>query len=190
MIAKPLSVTHLLARTWQLMLLRGLAAILFGALALLWPSLTLVILVILYAVYALSDGVFALAQALRGGGLIPRWWLALVGIANLAAGAIALAWPQLTAIILIILIILIGASAMARGLLEIVGAVQMRKVIDNEWTLIASGTISVLFGLGVMLAPRAGALALAWLIGLWAIALGVLIVALALRLRRLRRRSR
>ena len=71
MIAEPLSVAHLLARTWWLVLLRGLAAILFGALALLWPHLTLVILVILYAVYALSDGVFALAEALRGGGLIP-----------------------------------------------------------------------------------------------------------------------
>jgi uncharacterized membrane protein HdeD (DUF308 family) len=185
MIAEPLSVAHLLARTWWLVLARGLAAILFGALALLWPHLTLVILVVLYAVYALSDGVFALAEALRGGGLIPRWWLVLVGAGNLGAGAAALAWPQLTAILLIVLI---GASAVARGLFEIVGAIQMRKVIDNEWTLIASGTISVLFGVGVMLAPRAGAVALAWLIGVWAIALGVLIVALALRLRRLRRR--
>jgi uncharacterized membrane protein HdeD (DUF308 family) len=185
MIAEPLSVAHLLARTWWLVLMRGLAAILFGALALLWPHLTLVILVILYAVYALSDGVFALAEAVRGGGLIPRWWLVLIGAANLGAGIAALAWPRLTAILLIVLI---GASAMARGLFEIVGALQMRKVIDNEWTLVASGTISTLFGLGVILAPRAGALALAWLIGLWAIALGVLIVGLALRLRRLRRR--
>ncbi|KQY35215.1 hypothetical protein ASD38_01180 [Caulobacter sp. Root487D2Y] len=185
MIAEPLSVAHLLARTWWLVLLRGLAAILFGALALLWPHLTLVILVILYAVYALSDGVFALAEALRGGGIVPRWWLVVIGVANLVAGVAALAWPALTAILLIILI---GVSAVARGLFEIIGAVHMRKVIDNEWMLIASGTISVLFGAGVVLAPRAGALALAWLIGVWAIALGVLIVALALRLRRLRRR--
>ncbi len=183
MIAEPLSVAHLLARTWWLVLARGLAAIVFGALALLWPHLTLVVLVILYAVYALSDGVFALSEALRGGGVIPRWWLVLIGVANLGAGAAALAWPRLTAILLIILI---GASAVARGLFEIIGAIHLRKVIDNEWTLVASGTISVLFGIGVMLAPRAGAVALAWLIGLWAMALGGLIVALALRLRRLR----
>jgi uncharacterized membrane protein HdeD (DUF308 family) len=82
MIAEPLSVAHLLARTWWLVLLRGLAAILFGALALLWPHLTLVVLVILYAVYALSDGVFALAEAVRGGGLIPRWWLVVIGVGN------------------------------------------------------------------------------------------------------------
>lgn len=185
MIAEPLSVAHLLARTWWLVLLRGLAAILFGALALLWPHLTLVILVILYAVYALSDGVFALAEAVRGGGWIPRWWLVAIGLANIIAGAAALAWPQLTAILLILLI---GASAVVRGLLEIIGAIHLRKVIDNEWALIGSGVVSVLFGAGVILAPRAGALALAWLIGLWAIALGVLIVVLALRLRRLRRR--
>jgi uncharacterized membrane protein HdeD (DUF308 family) len=183
MIAEPTSVAHLLARTWWLVLLRGLAAILFGALALTWPHLTLVSLVILYAAYTLSDGVFALAEALRGGGVIPRWWLALVGVGNLAAGVAALTWPRLTAVLLIILI---GASAVARGLFEIIGAIHMRKVIDNEWMLVASGTISVLFGVGVMLAPRAGAVALAWVIGLWAMALGLLIVGLALRLRRLR----
>ncbi|MFZ0266565.1 HdeD family acid-resistance protein [Caulobacter sp.] len=187
MIVEPLSVVHLLARTWWLALLRGLAAILFGALVLLWPQLTLVSLVILYAVYALSDGMFALAEALRGGGLIPRWWLVVIGAGNLLTAAAALAWPALTAILLIILI---GASAVTRGLFEIVGAVHLRKVIDNEWTLVASGTISVLFGIGVMLAPRAGAVALAWLIGLWAIALGLLIVVLALRLRRLRQALR
>lgn len=187
MIAEPLSVAHLLARTWWLVLARGLAAILFGALALLWPHLTLMILVVLYAVYAVSDGVFALAEAVRGGGLIPRWWLVVIGVTHIAAGAAALAWPHLTAILLILLI---GASAVARGLLEIIGAIHLRKVIDNEWSLIGSGAISVLFGIGVILAPRAGAVALAWLIGLWAIALGVLIVVLALRLRRLRGRLR
>ncbi len=185
MIAEPLSVAHLLARTWQLVLARGLAAILFGTLALLWPHLTLMILVVLYAVYALGDGAFALAEAVRGGGWIPRWWLVVIGIANLAAGGAALLWPHLTAVLLILLI---GASAVARGLFEIIGAIHLRKVIDNEWSLIGSGAISVLFGIGVILAPRAGAVALAWLIGLWAIALGVLIVVLAFRLRRLRHR--
>lgn len=184
MSVQPLILTDILGRTWWLELLRGVAAILFGAMALLWPHLTLFILVVLYAVYALSDGVFALASAIRGGGLMPRWWLALVAAGNLIAGAAALAWPHITALLLVILI---GASAVARGLFEIIGAIQLRKVIDNEWTLILSGIISVLFGVGVMIAPRAGAVALAWLIGLWAIAMGLLVVALAFRLRRLRR---
>jgi uncharacterized membrane protein HdeD (DUF308 family) len=179
----PLSLDHLMGRAWWLVLLRGLAAILFGILALLWPHLTLFTLVILYAVYALSDGVFALVAAVRGGGLAPRWWLALVGVANLAAGGAALAWPKITAILLIILI---GALAVARGLLEIAGAIQMRKVIDNEWMLILSGAVSVLFGLGVMIAPKAGALALIWVIAIWAVVFGVLAVGFALRLRRLR----
>jgi len=116
MTAQPLSLPNLLGRAWWLVLLRALAAIVFGVAALLWPHLTLVTLALLYALFALGDGVFALGAALHGGGLAPRWWLVLVGLASLAAGAFALAWPGITAILLVMLI---GASAVTRGLLEI-----------------------------------------------------------------------
>ena len=178
------SFASLLARAWWLVLLRGLAAILFGVLAFLWPGLTLLTLVILFAVYAVFDGVLALSAAFQGGGLASGWWLVLVALANLAAGVIALLWPHVTALVLILLI---AASAVARGLLEIVGAIRLRKVIDNERMLILSGAVSVVFGLAVMIAPRAGALALAWLVAIWAVVFGLLTVGLALRLRRIRR---
>lgn len=171
-----------LSRAWWLLLLRGLAAIAFGVLTFVWPQVTLLTLVILYGVYAILDGAFALLGAIRGGGLAPRWWLAVVGLVGLAAGAVALALPDLTAVALVVII---GAAAIARGIFEIVGAIQLRKTIRNEWLLILSGAISVLFGLAVIVVPGAGALALVWLIGAWAIVAGVLTVALALKLRKI-----
>lgn len=174
--------TEALGRAWWLVLLRGLAAIAFGVLAFAWPGLTLFTLVVLYAVYALLDGLFSVVAAIRGGGLTPRWWLALVGVVGLAAGLIALIWPQITALVLVILI---GSAAIVRGVFEVIGAIQLRKVIRNEWLLILSGTLSVLFGFALIVAPGAGAVALVWFIGAWAVALGVLMVGLALRLRRL-----
>lgn len=172
-----------LGRAWWLVLLRGLAGIGFGVMALAWPGMTLFVLIILYGVYALLDGVLALGAAARGGGLVPRWWLALAGLVGLAAGAIALIWPGITALVLVLVI---GAAAIVRGVFEIVGALQLRKAIRNEWMLIVSGAISVVFGLILIAAPGAGAVALVWLIGLWAIAFGVFFVILSLRLRRLK----
>lgn len=176
------SLFNLLGRAWWLVLLRGLAAVVFGVLAFLWPHITLLTFVILYAVYAISDGIFALAAAVRGGGG-PRWWLILVGVIGLAAGALALIWPGITALLLIMVI---GAASIVRGLFEIVGAIQLRKVIANEWLLVLSGAVSVLFGVAVMVAPQAGALALIWLIAIWAVVFGVLTVGFGLRLRRLK----
>lgn len=154
----------------------------FGILAFAWPGVTLLTLVVFYGVYALFDGVFALIAAIRGGGVAPRWWLALVALASVAAGVIALLWPGITAIALVVVI---GAAAIVRGVFEIIGAVQLRKTIDNEWFLGLSGAISVLFGMAILAAPGLGALTLVWLIAAWAILFGVLMVGLSLRLRKL-----
>jgi uncharacterized membrane protein HdeD (DUF308 family) len=162
-------ILHALARNWWLLLLRGLVSILFGVLAFIWPGITLLSLVIIYGAYALADGIFAIIAAFRGeGGPAPRWWLVLVGLMGIAA---------------LTLLMLIGAWALVRGIFEIVGAIRLRKEIDNEWMLILSGIISVLFGAYMLLAPGAGALALIWVIGAYAIIAGVLLVALAFKLR-------
>ena len=170
---------HWLARNWWIVLLRGLAAILFGLLAFVLPGVTLITLVILYGVYALVDGIFALIAAVRGGSG-PRWWLAVVGLLGVAAGLLTFLWPAITALLLAAFI---GAWSLARGIFEIVGAIRLRKEIDNEWLLILSGVLSVLFGAAVLLMPGAGALAIVWIIGAYAIVLGFLHVGLALRLR-------
>ena len=172
---------HALANNWWLLMLRGIAAIVFGVLAFIWPGLTLLTLVLLYALYAVIDGALALWGAVTGGhGGTSRWWLAAVGILGIVVGLLAAIWPGLTALILIAII---GASALIRGVIEIFGAIELRKEIDHEWLLIVSGLLSVIFGLVVLFRPGAGAVALVWLIALYAIAIGIVTVVLSLRLR-------
>jgi uncharacterized membrane protein HdeD (DUF308 family) len=181
-----------LTRSWWLLLLRGVAGIVFGISAFIWPGLTVLALTLLYGAYALADGVTALGAAFTGGGdkdakgAIPTWWLALIGLLGIAAGAVAFLWPGLTAFALIIMI---GAWAVTIGVLEIIGALWLRKEIEDEWLLIVAGLVSVLFGLALLLRPGAGALALAWAIGAFALLSGVLHLAFALRLKRVRGRS-
>jgi uncharacterized membrane protein HdeD (DUF308 family) len=173
---------HALAKCWWLLLLRGIAAIIFGFLAFIWPGLTLLTLVLFYGAFALLDGVLSLWAAFSGGGKpAPTWWLIIVGIAGIAAGIVTFVWPGITAILLVLFI---GAWAFIHGIFQIIGAIQLRKEIDNEWTLILGGIVSVLFGAIVFFAPGAGALGLVWAIAAYSIVFGALLVALSLRLRK------
>jgi uncharacterized membrane protein HdeD (DUF308 family) len=172
---------HALAKNWWLTLLRGICAIVFGVLAFIWPGMTLVTLVLLYGAFALADGVFALAAAIMGGTPLPRWWLAVVGLLGIAAGIVTFAWPGMTALLLLWFI---AGWAIATGVMQIVGAIRLRKEIDNEWWLIAGGVLSVVFGLVLVVQPGAGALALLFGIGAYAVVYGIILVAFAFRLRR------
>src|SRR5262245_23300084 len=87
-----------LAKYWWLVLLRGIAAIIFGILAFIWPGITLLTLILFYGAFALVDGVLALANAIMGGNVGSRWWLALVGVAGIAAGLVTFFMPGLTAL--------------------------------------------------------------------------------------------
>ena len=175
------AMVHALAKNWWLLLLRGIAAIIFGLLAFAWPGLTLVTLILLYGAYALVDGVLAIIAAITGGVPGSRWWLAIVGLLGIAAGLVTFLTPGLTALVLLYFI---AVWAIVTGVFEIIGAIKLRKEIDNEWLLILGGIISVLFGVGMMLAPGAGALALVWVIGAYSVVMGVIFVALAFRLKK------
>ncbi|HEY3031629.1 MAG TPA: HdeD family acid-resistance protein [Bradyrhizobium sp.] len=164
-----------------MLLLRGIAAIIFGVLAFAWPGVTLLTLILFYGAFALVDGVLAIIAAITGGAPGPRWWLVIVGLLGIAAGLLTFLMPGLSALVLLFFI---AGWAIATGVFQIIGAIQLRKEIDNEWLLILGGIISVLFGIGVMLAPGAGALALIWVIGTYAVIIGVLLVALAFRLKK------
>ena len=178
----PRPMLHALAKGWWLLLLRGIAAIVFGVLAFAWPGMTLVTLVLFYGAFALVDGVIALVAAFRGGAKpVPTWWLVVVGLLGIAAGIATFVMPGITAIVLVLFI---GAWALVHGIFEIIGAIQLRKEIDNEWMLILSGVVSVLFGLLVLIAPGAGALGLVWAIAAYSIVFGISFVALAFRLRK------
>ena len=170
-----------LAQNWWVFLVRGLVAIVFGLVALAWPGATLVTLVLFYGVFALIDGVFAVIAAVRGkGGKGSRWWLSFVGLLGIVAGLVTYFSPGLTALALLVVI---GIWALMYGMVEIVGAIRLRKEIDNEWLLMMHGALAVLFGLMALFRPGAGALALIWLIASFAFASGVLLIALAFRLK-------
>jgi uncharacterized membrane protein HdeD (DUF308 family) len=175
-----ISLPRLLARNWWLFLLRGVAALLFGVLSLVWPGISLATLILLFGAYALVDGAFALAAAIVGrGNAEVRWWLLLVGLIGVGIGTYM--WPGLTALTLLYFI---AGWFIATGVLQIVGAIELRNVIDDEWWLILDGALSVLFGILLFIMPGAGALALIWLIALFAIAYGVLMIGFALKVKK------
>lgn len=175
------AMVHALAKNWWMLLLRGIAAIIFGGLALAWPGMTLVTLILFYGAYVLVDGVLAIVAAIAGGTLAPRWWLAVVGLLGIAAGLLTFMMPGLTALVLLYFI---AGWAIATGVFQIIGAIKLRHEIDNEWLLILGGIVSVLFGGAMFAAPGAGALALVTVIGIYAMIIGALLVALSLRLKK------
>jgi uncharacterized membrane protein HdeD (DUF308 family) len=168
-----------LARHWWVIALRGLAAVLFGVLAFAWPGITLAVLVLLFGAYALVDGILGLIAAFRGDAQ-HRWAMALEGVVSVLAGLAAFAWPGLTALVLLYII---AFWAIVTGVLEIVAAFRLRRVINNELGLAIGGILSVLFGIVLLVAPGAGALAVVFLIGAYAIIFGLALLALAWRLR-------
>jgi uncharacterized membrane protein HdeD (DUF308 family) len=166
---------------WGWIALRGICAVIFGLLTLVAPGVTLGILVIVWGVYALVDGIFALIAGvrIRENGK-PLWSLIVTGLLGIGAGVVTLLWPGLTALTLILII---GFWAIAIGVFQVVAAIRFRKEIDGEWFQVLAGLLSIIFGGVVVLQPGAGALGLAWLIGGYAIVFGVLLLALAWRVR-------
>jgi len=174
-----------MADKWWLLLLRGIAAIVFGILAFIWPVITLLTLTLLWGAFALADGILALWGAISGPGgqAGSRVWLAIVGICGILAGLLAFAWPGITALVLLVFI---AVWAIIIGVMQIWGAIQLRKEIEGEWLLILSGLLSVAFGVLLLVQPGAGALAVVWIIGWYAILAGCIYIALALRLKKLK----
>jgi uncharacterized membrane protein HdeD (DUF308 family) len=163
------------------MMLRGLAAIVIGIIAMAWPQITLVTLVVLFATFSIIDGVFGVVLGFRGEADGTVWWtMVILGLLALAAGIIAIVYPGLT---LLVLVTIIAASAIVRGAFEIYAAIRLRHEIDDEWILGFSGLMSIIFGLLIMYRPGAGLIAIALLIGAYMMALGIFGVALSLRLR-------
>ena len=168
-----------LARHWWVIALRGLAAVLFGVLAFVWPGMTLAVLVLLFGAYALVDGILAIVVAVRGG-TDHRLFMGLEGVVGVLAGLVAFVFPGVTALALLYII---AFWAAVTGVLEVVAAVRLRRAITNEWGLIIGGILSVLFGIVLIVSPGAGALAVVFLIGAYAVLFGVTLLMLSWRLR-------
>jgi len=175
------SLLAILSRNWWLLLLRGLLAIAFGVAAFAWPGLTLVVLVLLWGAYAGLDGIMSLVAAIKGGTPLPRWWLVVIGLLGIGAAVACLLNPGMVGLLFVLII---GWFTIFRGILEIIGAIQLRKEIRNEGWLILSGILSILIGAIFVFRPGAGALAIVWIIAALAIVLGLALVLLAFRLRK------
>lgn len=170
-----------LARNWWILLLNGICAILFGVLAFAWPGLVLDTLIILFGVYCIADGATSAMASFTKDDRGQNWTLMLLGgIVSILSGLLAILYPNVTAFILLIMI---GAWAILRGIFEIFAAIHLRKHLKNEWLLVIAGALSILFGLAIVARPHLGAMAILWLIASMAIAKGALLVILAFRLR-------
>jgi uncharacterized membrane protein HdeD (DUF308 family) len=166
---------------WWLLALRGLIAVLFGILAFMWPGATLLTLVLLFGAFALVNGILSLLLAAKTPKGYPKVGsLILGGLLGILAGLFSFVMPGITALGLLILI---AAWAIATGVLELVAAVRLRKIITDEWLLALAGIASVAFGIILLLQPAAGALALVWLIAAWAVVFGILLMLVAFRMR-------
>lgn len=171
-----------LISNWWTVALRGALAIAIGIIALVFPGITLSVLIALFGVFALIEGVFLLIIGIRSWRGSQRWWsFILQGVLSLIVGILALLVPTAMAIAFVYLM---AFWAVLAGIVEITAAVQLRKVIRGEWLMAAAGAITILFGIGLMLAPVAGLLAVVWLFGIFAVLSGVLLLVLAFRLRR------
>jgi uncharacterized membrane protein HdeD (DUF308 family) len=176
---------NVLARNWWMVALRGVAAVLFGIIAIVYPDITVGVLVAFFGAWALVDGAFSVAAGLAGPSG-DRLWYILGGIASIAIGVIAWVWPDLTALTLLYII---ATWAVILGTFQIATAIALREWLTQEWMLILSGAISILFGIVLFAFPGEGAIALVTTIGIFSIALGGSLIGLAIRLRSLNQGS-
>lgn len=174
-------ISHLTGNWWALGA-RGLVAILFAVAAFIWPGLTLLSLVWLFGAYVLVDGLFAVIASIRAAERNTPWWpLLLEGIIGVVIGLVAFAWPEITALALLYLI---AAWALGTGIFEIYAAFKLKETFGGVWLVgLVSGVLSLLFALLLVLFPREGALAVVYIIAMYAMLFGITLVALALRLR-------
>ena len=168
-----------LAQNWWMVALRGVAAILFGITAIIWTDITLGVLVAFFGAYAIVDGALLIGSAFSGPSR-DRFWHLLGGVAGIAVGIVAWVWPGLTALSLLYII---ASWAIILGVTQVMAAVRLREWLTEEWLLVLSGVVSVVFGTVLFIFPGDGAIAVVTTIGIFAIINGGTEIGLALRLR-------
>lgn len=172
-----------LSRHWWVLALRGILAILFALIAFSRPAIALLAMVTVWGAYVLVDGVFTVIAAVRAAEQRQRWGMLLLeGASGIAAGMIAFAW---TGIAVLALVYLIAAWAILTGIFAIAAAVRLRELIEGEWLLGLGGALSILLGVLFAAMPGVAAVAWAWMIGSYALLFGIVMFALAFRLRAL-----
>jgi uncharacterized membrane protein HdeD (DUF308 family) len=170
---KEINMQHLISNFRTMFLFRGIAAVLFGVIALVWPRLTLSALVLVFGVFAVISGITAVVAALRNTEF-PGWGLLLFeGILGILAGVIALVFPGITALAFLYLL---AAWAIITGVLEFIAPLSFPMSTGRAVLMVLAGLASVIFGILIAAQPAAGLLAVVWLIGVYAIVYGIMYV--------------
>jgi len=170
-----------LVQNWWLFTLRGIFAIVFGLLALIFPGPTMLSLVILFSAYMLVDGIFGIISAVRAiRRKEDRWGLLIFeGLIDIAVGILAFLWPGIT---VVAFVLLVGAWAIVTGAVMTAAGFRLN-VSHGRWWLVLSGLLSLGFGTLLVIIPLIGAVVLTWWIGAYALAFGVALVIFSFKLR-------
>jgi len=169
-----------LARNWWAFAIRGALGIIFGIIAFAWPGVALFSFVILFAAYAIADGVFAIVAAVRAAGRHERWTLFLAeGLVGIVAGGLAFLWPPVA---VLVFVILVAAWALLTGALMLAASFRLGAE-HGRWWIALGGIASLVYGVLLAIAPMLGALVLTWWIGAYALVFGVAMLVAAFRLR-------
>jgi len=174
-----------LFRDWWHFAVRGVLTIVFGIVALIWPNVTSLALVLLFGAFVLTDGIFTVATGIASRKYFKRWWaLLLEGLTGIVIAAITFIWPNITGLAMMYFI---ASWAVLTGIFEIAAAIEFRNLIPGEWTTVLMGILSIIFGIMLFVSPGAGALSIVWAIGFYAIFFGIMEIVFAFRLRGLGR---
>ncbi|PYK18389.1 MAG: HdeD family acid-resistance protein [Verrucomicrobia bacterium] len=173
-----------LKRHWWVPVIRGIAAIVFGIIAFVYPGITVATLVLFFGAWVLIDGIFRVVGAIGHRASDPDWgWHIVIGIVGIIVGLLTFHAPQITALALIIYI---AAWALMIGATEIAFAIKLRREIKGEWFLILMGLASIAFAILLLWNPIAGAAAVIWLIAWYGVVLGILAIFFGFRLKALK----
>jgi uncharacterized membrane protein HdeD (DUF308 family) len=171
----------LVSRNWWVFAIRGIAAIVFGVLAFIWPATTLTVLVFLFGAYVLVDGVALLVALVRGDAVARRhaWAVGVIGVLGILAGVGTFAWPGLTALSLLYLV---AFWAIVTGAFQVIAAIALRRELHGEFWMALGGLASIVFGALLLAFPGVGLISLVWLVGIWSVVFGISSLNLARRL--------
>ena len=165
--------------------MRGLVAMLFGVVTLLWPFLTLTVLVFWFGAYIFLDGLFNLIFAFRSTNTRDHWLLFLLeGLAGMGVGVITFLKPGFT---ILVVVYLLATWAILTGFLRGIAALLLRRVIAGGWALALSGLLGVVLGVLLFLFPSSAAVAAVWMIAINTFFIGLLLIVLGIRLHRFQR---
>ncbi len=165
---------------WRTIMLRGLASLVFGILAFIYPGMTLAVVVTIFGIYALVDGLLGLWGAFSGGSEGRSMGGMVTALAGIAAGLFCLIWRDQAAVYVVLLI---GLWYVAAGLLQLAGAMVLRNDIDNAGMLALGGAIGAALGLLIMFYPKDATTAILWIIAATAVVVGLILLFFGWKLR-------